>query len=137
MKSNTDMHIDKFNNDTAVSADAKIKGGAKEETQNVGSAGFDSEDMVSAFLYDRLQREVINLRKSCEVKNNTLTAKDDEIKMLMRKVDALSKAIEVESKKIKREAAAREKEAISTKADENKKIRNTDSSKRRVAKASS
>lgn len=50
--------------------------------------------------------------------------------MLMRKVDTLSKAIEVESKKIKREAAAREKEAISTKADENKKIRNTDSSKR-------
>ena len=85
IKSNTDMHIDnKFNNDAAaVSADTKIKGGgAKEETQNYGIAGFDgSEDMVSAFLYDRLQREVISLRKSCEVKNNTLAAKDDEIKV--------------------------------------------------------
>ena len=50
--------------------------------------------------------------------------------MLIRKVDALIKAIEVESKKVKREAAAREKEAISTKADENKKTKITDSSKR-------
>lgn len=25
----------------------------------------DGEDMVSGFLYDRLQREVLNLRKSC------------------------------------------------------------------------
>lgn len=81
MKSNTDIHIDKCNNDTAVSADTKIKGGAQEDIQNDGSAGFDSEDMVSAFLYDRLQREVINLRKFCEVKNNTLAAKDDEIKV--------------------------------------------------------
>lgn len=48
----------------------------------------------------------------------------------MRKVDALSKAIEVECKKVKREAAAREKEASSMKADENKKIKNTDSSRR-------
>jgi hypothetical protein len=31
--------------------------------------------------------------------------------MLMKKVNALTKSIEVESKKVKREAAAREKEA--------------------------
>lgn len=82
MKPNTDMHVDSFNNDAIVSAEAKInKGGLNEETQNDGSPGFDGEDMVSAFLYDRLQREVINLRKSSEVKNNVLIAKDDEIKV--------------------------------------------------------
>lgn len=52
--------------------------------------------------------------------------------MLMRKVDALTKAIEAESKKIKREAAAREKEAISAKLDDTRKIRSTSSSRRLV-----
>jgi hypothetical protein len=50
--------------------------------------------------------------------------------MLMKKVDALTKAMEVEWKKMKREAAAREKEASSIKADDNRKNRNTNSSKR-------
>ena len=48
----------------------------------------------------------------------------------MKKVEALTKAMEVEYKKIKREAAAREKEAASTKLDENKKNRLTSYSKR-------
>lgn len=52
--------------------------------------------------------------------------------MLIRKVDALTKAIEAESKKIKREAAAREKEAISAKLDDTRKIRSTSSSRRLV-----
>ncbi|AEE83864.1 Microtubule-associated protein 70 [Arabidopsis suecica] len=69
-----------------------------------------SEDMVSGFLYDRLQKEVIALRKLCESKEGTINAKNEEIKMLLKKVDALTKAIEVETKKAKREAAAREKE---------------------------
>ncbi|KAH0935131.1 hypothetical protein HID58_012248, partial [Brassica napus] len=68
------------------------------------------EDMVSGFLYDRLQKEVIALRKVCESKEDTINAKNEEIKMLLKKVDALTKAIEVETKKAKREAAAREKE---------------------------
>ncbi|KAL0890188.1 hypothetical protein Bca101_014171 [Brassica carinata] len=68
------------------------------------------EDMVSGFLYDRLQKEVIALRKVCESKEGTIDAKNEEIKMLLKKVDALTKAIEVETKKAKREAAAREKE---------------------------
>ncbi|CAN7013329.1 unnamed protein product, partial [Brassica rapa subsp. trilocularis] len=68
------------------------------------------EDMVSGFLYDRLQKEVIALRKVCESKEGTINAKNEEIKMLLKKVDALTKAIEVETKKAKREAAAREKE---------------------------
>ncbi|CAH8387758.1 unnamed protein product [Eruca vesicaria subsp. sativa] len=68
------------------------------------------EDVVSGFLYDRLQKEVIALRKICESKEGTISAKNEEIKMLLKKVDALTKAIEVETKKAKREAAVREKE---------------------------
>ncbi|KAK4491890.1 hypothetical protein RD792_002671, partial [Penstemon davidsonii] len=86
----------------------------------------DSDDIVSGYLYDRLQKEVINLRKSCDLKATTLHAKDDEIKFLMKKVDTLTRAIEVESKKMKREAATREKNSTSIKADD--KIRNANSS---------
>ncbi|KAK1577977.1 hypothetical protein Q3G72_026570 [Acer saccharum] len=113
---------------TTVSTEAKNKSGF-----NVNPDG--GEDIVSGFLYDRLQKEVISLRKLCETKDGGLNAKDQEIKMLMKKVDALTKAIEVESKKAKREAAAREKEAIiSVKPEETKKIKNTNPS-RRVNKA--
>ncbi|XP_010538457.1 PREDICTED: microtubule-associated protein 70-5 [Tarenaya hassleriana] len=72
-----------------------------------------SGDMVSGFLYDRLQREVINLRRATEAKDGTIHAKDEEIKILMKRVDSLTKAIEVETKKAKREAAARERENAS------------------------
>lgn len=40
-----------------------------------------SEDMVSGFLYDRLQKEVIALRKLCESKEGTINAKNEEIKV--------------------------------------------------------
>lgn len=40
-----------------------------------------NEDMVSGFLYDKLQKEVINLRKSHEAKDGLLNAKEDEIKV--------------------------------------------------------
>ena len=39
------------------------------------------EDMVSGFLYDRLQKEVIALRKVCESKEDTINAKNEEIKV--------------------------------------------------------
>jgi hypothetical protein len=52
--------------------------------------------------------------------------------MLVKKVYALTKAIEVESKKMKREAAAREKEAASVKGDDNRKNRFANSSIRFV-----
>lgn len=42
--------------------------------------------------------------------------------MLMKKVDALAKAIEVESKKVKREIAARETEAVSAKVARPKRL---------------
>jgi len=42
-----------------------------------------SDDLVSGFLYDRLQREFIKLRKSCETKDSSLQAKDEEIKVIV------------------------------------------------------
>ncbi|XP_042377060.1 microtubule-associated protein 70-5-like isoform X2 [Zingiber officinale] len=68
------------------------------------------EDMVSGFLYDKLQKKVINLKESHKDKDNVLIMKDEEIKFLLRKVDVLTKAVEVESKKKRRNA--REKEMI-------------------------
>ncbi|CAL0301090.1 unnamed protein product [Lupinus luteus] len=41
-----------------------------------------SNDMVSGFLYDKLQKIVIQLKKSCEIKDNSLQAKDEEIQVL-------------------------------------------------------
>lgn len=52
--------------------------------------------------------------------------------MLIKKVDGLMKAIEVESKKVKKEAAVREKELISTTVDDKKTHKNTNFSKRYV-----
>lgn len=39
------------------------------------------DDMVSGYLYDRLQKEVISLRKSCEAKDSYMNSKDEEIKV--------------------------------------------------------
>lgn len=50
--------------------------------------------------------------------------------MLMKKVDTLTKAIEVESKKVKRETASREKEAAQMRVDELKNIKNLKSTNR-------
>lgn len=123
VKTNTDSYIDKHkSNDTTSSAETKNKVGGNEDLQNKGGTISSSEDVVSGFLYDRLQKEVINLRKYCETKESNLNAKDQEIQMLMKKVDALTKSIEVESRKVKREAAAREKEAVSAKPNKPKRF---------------
>lgn len=70
-KENTEL---KANNnkidDQTVTAEIKTKDGSNE-----------AEDVVSGFLYDRLQKEVINLRRHCEVKQNDVNAKDQEIKV--------------------------------------------------------
>ncbi|KAF5474975.1 hypothetical protein F2P56_006827 [Juglans regia] len=125
IRADIDMNFSKDNSDdTTASPEITPKSGSNEDQQNKGS----NADMVSGFLYDRLQKEVINLRKLCEVRDNTLNVKDEEIKMLMKKVDALTKSIEVESKKMKREAATREKEASSMKVDNNRKNRHANSS---------
>ncbi|MCD7451710.1 hypothetical protein HAX54_013093 [Datura stramonium] len=112
----------------------KIKNGAgdHEENKNKGRNESNDNDMVSGFLYDRLQKEVLCLRKFCETKESVLNAKDEEIKMLMKKIETLNKAIEVESRKMKREAAIREKDSVSTKIDDNARSRNSLTSSVRV-----
>ncbi|KAD4982330.1 hypothetical protein E3N88_19001 [Mikania micrantha] len=92
----------------------------------------DDDDVVSGFLYDKLQKEVISLRKFCEMKDSSLNAKDEENKVLMKKVENLIKALEAESKKWKREASTRDKNITSIKTDEQKPVRNLNSSKRRM-----
>ncbi|KAM1385022.1 hypothetical protein FF1_037134 [Malus domestica] len=132
MKENTNTDAEN-NNDKTAAADIKAAVGGNEDSHNKISTNPESEDMVSGFLYDRLQKEVLNLRKHCEAKENDMNAKDEEIKMLMKKVDALTKAMEVEFKKMKREAVARDKETAAAKyMDDNKKSRNINSSKRCV-----
>ncbi|KAL0659241.1 hypothetical protein Bca4012_079826 [Brassica carinata] len=85
--------IHALNQPTNRAAETDGKENSKISANGLSDQDAKGEDMVSGFLYDRLQKEVIALRK-----------------MLLKKVDALTKAIEVETKKAKREAAAREKE---------------------------
>ncbi|XWS12959.1 hypothetical protein CRYUN_Cryun37aG0134600 [Craigia yunnanensis] len=80
MKVKTDSSIHK-DGDTTDAAEIKNSGGSNELTENRGNANFNAEDKVSGFLYDRLQKEVINLRKCCEAKDSSLNAKDEEIKV--------------------------------------------------------
>ncbi|CAI8611655.1 unnamed protein product [Vicia faba] len=127
---NTDMSLNHFNNKSEVAENETIVDLDEEDFQSKKPNDSGSDDFVSGFLYDRLQKEVIKLRKSCETKDISLQDKDEEIKMLRKKVDALTKAMEVEWKKMKREAAAREKEISSIKSpDDNRKNRNRNSSK--------
>ncbi|PON38121.1 Microtubule-associated protein [Parasponia andersonii] len=127
MQVNTNINI----SGTTASEELRTKGSDNGVSPNE-VANTNSEDFVSGFLYDRLQKEVIGLRKFCEAKENDLSAKDQEIKILMKKVDALTKAMEVESKRMKRQAAAREKEAASAKSDDDRKNRVINSTKRIV-----
>lgn len=92
LKANTDANIDKHKNDDRIistemkkkaggNEDLQNKGSTDEDLQNKGSTKDDGEDVVSGFLYDRLQKEVINLRKSCEAKDSSLNTKDQEIQV--------------------------------------------------------
>ncbi|KAK1424505.1 hypothetical protein QVD17_19835 [Tagetes erecta] len=118
--------------------DARIIGNAsgmkfdkfKDEGRMTTNAFADDDDVVSGFLYDKLQKEVISLRKFIEMKDSSLNAKDEENKVLMKKVESLIKALEVESKKWKREVATRDKSLASIKTDEQKPVRTLNSSKR-------
>ncbi|KAJ4866530.1 Microtubule-associated protein 70-5 [Raphanus sativus] len=114
-------------------AETDGKENSKILTNGLSDQDAKEEDMVSGFLYDRLQKEVIALRKVCESKEGTINAKNEEIKMLLKKVDALTKAIEVETKKAKREAAAREKEnALAMLNEESKQCRKANLPRSRV-----
>ncbi|KAL3519276.1 hypothetical protein ACH5RR_017425 [Cinchona calisaya] len=115
-------------NEIQESGNIKRKSGDNQDAKSTARANTENADVVSGFLYDRLQKEVLSLRKSCEAKDSNLNAKDEGIKMLNKKIETLTKALETEYKKIKREAAMKEKSPISTKVDD--KISNTNSSKR-------
>ncbi|KAL4311567.1 hypothetical protein GQ457_01G043630 [Hibiscus cannabinus] len=119
----------KENEETKVNADANVR-------KDGDAADCGAEDMVSGYLYDRLQKEVINLRKFCEAKEGSLNAKDEEIKMLVKKVEALSKAVEAESKRAKKEAVTKEKKNGSAKMEDTRKMRNINNSPRRVRQTS-
>ncbi|XP_021766749.1 microtubule-associated protein 70-5-like [Chenopodium quinoa] len=101
---------------TGLTKDSNSAVQGEMESKEIGS-----EDAVSGFLYDRLQKEVINLRKICQAKDDGLDSKDEEIKILLKKVDTLTKAIEVEARKAKKETSAGQKAIIPASKDENKK----------------
>ncbi|XP_071725140.1 microtubule-associated protein 70-5-like [Rutidosis leptorrhynchoides] len=100
-----DKNTDTLCKDDAATVTREIKSKhdvSDEERQNEGSLNSHSEeDIVSGFLYDRLQKEVISLRKLCQVKDGILNCKDEEIMVLVKKVETLTKIV---SKKVKREA---------------------------------
>jgi hypothetical protein len=82
VKTKADSCIDKHGIDgTTNSEETKNKVSGNEDLPNKGSANSDSQDIVSGFLYDRLQKAVINLQKSCETKERSLNAKDQEIQV--------------------------------------------------------
>lgn len=82
VKANADANINKYKNeDTTISIEPKDKACGNDELHYKGSTSPVCEDVVSGFLYDRLQREVINLRKTLEAKDSSLDAKDKEIQV--------------------------------------------------------
>ncbi|KAI3795766.1 hypothetical protein L1987_38425 [Smallanthus sonchifolius] len=129
---------EKENNDMILENTSEMKFDKFKGEDRITTKSFtDDDDVVSGFLYDKLQKEVISLRKFCEVKDSSLNAKEEENKVLMKKVENLIKALEAESKKWKREAATRDKNLTSIKTDDQKPVRNLNSSKSfRAAKAS-
>ncbi|KAG0464382.1 hypothetical protein HPP92_020451 [Vanilla planifolia] len=80
------------------------------ESISSGSHQDGCDDLVSGFMYDdMLQQEVISLRRLQQKKNEVLSSKEDEIKLLQIKVNALTKAIKVEVKN-RRTAVTEKKE---------------------------
>ncbi|XP_023738244.1 microtubule-associated protein 70-5 [Lactuca sativa] len=138
LENTSGMNLDKFKDDNrGIVVKGKVAASGGSEERQPRSATTDDDDVVSGFLYDKLQKEVIGLRKFCEMKEESLNEKDEENKVLMKKVENLVKALEVESKKWKREASLRDKNSTSIKTDDQKPVRNLNSSKSfRAAKAS-
>nr|XP_043623379.1 microtubule-associated protein 70-5 [Erigeron canadensis] len=126
------MNLEKVKDDRTniIRGRETASGGNEEYEDGRATRSYTDDDLVSGFLYDRLQKEVISLRKCCEMKDSSLNEKDEKNKVLMKKVENLMKALEVESKKWRREAAVREKNSTSIKTDEQKPDRNLNSSKR-------
>jgi hypothetical protein len=75
MQVNTDINTNNI--------DVKTIDDEDEDFQSKKPNDSGSDDVVSGFLYDRLQKDVIKLRKSCETKDGSLQAKDEEIKVIV------------------------------------------------------
>ncbi|KAK1306228.1 Microtubule-associated protein 70-4 [Acorus calamus] len=130
-QANADVNVGDFVQEKDASLEIKTNEICDTDIENKPTSDTDGQDLVSGYLYDRLQREIINIRKLLGEKDEMLNVKDDEIKVLLRKVDAMTKIMESESRKMKREAASKEKDVVLTKLEVNKqKSRNTDTSKR-------
>lgn len=109
-----DREVDERTNESANSSPDE----RTNETTNSNSV-----EMVSGFLYNMLQKEVVSLRKACHEKDQSLKDKDDAIEMLAKKVDTLTKAMEVEAKKMRREVAAMEKEVAAMRVDKDQEMK--------------
>lgn len=73
--------VNSDNNEITESGNINGKSGDNHDTINMARAGIENADVVSGFLYDQLQKEVLNSRKSCEAKDRNLNAKDEDIKV--------------------------------------------------------
>lgn len=89
MQVNTDMNLNRRSEERGEAADVSngSKDGGEESKFKRSSDVVGSDDVVSGFLYDKLQKEVINLRKFCEVKDRSLIAKDEEIKVVIYSIN--------------------------------------------------
>lgn len=121
------VNLGKFKDDRDHVGTGRVAAGGGEGRQDESAAG--GFDVVSGFLYDKLQKEVISLRKFCGMKDDMLNEKVEENKVLIKKVENLVKAMEVESKKWKREAAIRDKNSTPIKTDDQKPVKNLNTSK--------
>lgn len=82
MQVNTGMNSNK-RSDEKEAAQIKTTVEDDEDSKSNSYNDLGSNDVVSGFLYDKLQKEVINLRKSCEIKESSLQTKEEEIKVLV------------------------------------------------------
>lgn len=81
MKVNTDMSLNHFNDESDATKIEIVVDLDEEDFESKKPNDSGGDDLVSGFLYDRLQKEVIKLRKSCETKDSSLQDKDEEIKV--------------------------------------------------------
>ncbi|XP_020572929.1 microtubule-associated protein 70-5-like [Phalaenopsis equestris] len=125
-KNNVEEHVGDSSPKKNDASEAKSsENHANELSQNTENQQELCSDTVSGFLYDKLQKEVISLRKLQEEKDELLNAKEYDINLLKRKIDALTKAMEVEAKSMRRAIATREKEVLQKSEDNKQKNRNT------------
>lgn len=82
MQVKTDMTLNRYT-DESEATEIKTIVNLDEDAESKKPNGSSRDDVVSGFLYDKLQKEVINLRKSCEIKDSSLLAKDEEIKVIV------------------------------------------------------